>query len=257
MYLGDNLLKQGVQGFVDTFEKKALDCLVAVCPVKDPTRFGIAELGSGGEIVRLVEKPKEPKSNLALIGVYVFGPSIFDAVRKIKPSGRGELEITDAIQMLVSDGKKVDVEKVNGWWKDTGKPEDLLEANQLVLSDLRESVTEDLGQEAEATGQISVGRGFRVLGKVKIRGPVVVGNNTLIGPDAYIGPYTSIGNDCTLKNIEIENSIVMNGTRIEGGRSNKRIVDSLIGDNCTILDGDSAVPKGYKLIIGERSYAQI
>ncbi len=257
MYLGDNLLRQGVKEFVETFNEKKLDCLVAVCPVKDPTRFGIAELGKEGEILKLVEKPKEPKSNLALIGVYIFGPSIFEAVKKIKPSGRGELEITDAIQMLVNDGKRVDVEKVNGWWKDTGKPEDLLEANQLVLSDLKESMQGEMDQEAEATGQLSLGKGSRVLGRVRMRGPIIVGNNTVIGPNSYIGPYTSIGNNCTLKNIEIENSIVMDGSRIEGGSSNKRIVDSLIGSNCTILDSDSTVPRGYKLIIGERSYAQI
>ena len=254
MYLGDNLLKQGVRDFIKIFEEKKLDCLVGVCPVKDPSRFGIAELDSNGNISRLVEKPKEPKSNLALIGVYVFGPCIFDAVNKIKPSFRNELEITDAIQTLVSDKKKVEVEKVSSWWKDTGKPEDLLEANQLVLSDLESSIEGEVSENASLTGKIALGKNSKIMEGVNIRGPVIIGNNCTIGPNVFVGPYTSIGDDCILKDIEIENSIVMKGSRIE---SNKRIVDSLIGSYCTILNGDSIKPKGYKLIIGERSFAQI
>jgi glucose-1-phosphate thymidylyltransferase len=255
MYLGDNLLRQGVSDFISTFERKGLDCLVGVCPVKDPSRFGIAEMDDG-KIVRLVEKPKEPRSDLALIGVYVFNSSIFDAVKKIRPSGRNELEITDAIQTLLSEGKKVEAQRVSGWWKDTGKPEDLLEANQLILSDLKGSLEgASLSSGTNITGAVQIGGGSKTVGVVNIRGPVIIGKNCVLGPDAYVGPYTSIGDDCTLSSVEIENSIVMKGSKIES--SNQRIVDSLIGSYSTIRNANGSLPRGYKLIIGERSFAQI
>lgn len=255
MYLGDNLLRQGVNDFAQLFTQNKLDCIVGVAPVKDPSRFGIAELDEKtGRIVRLVEKPKEPKSNLALIGVYVFDSTIFDAVNRIKPSWRNELEITDAIQILVSDGRKVAVEKVSGWWKDTGKPEDLLEANQLVLADLKNSVQGEVSENATVTGNLGLGANSKVLDQVNIRGPVIIGENCEVGPNVYVGPYTSIGDNCVLRNVEIENSIVMKGSRIE---NNNRIVDSLIGAYSTILSAESIKPKGYKLVIGERSFAQI
>jgi glucose-1-phosphate thymidylyltransferase len=253
MYLGDNLLKQGVSDFVNSFTERKLDCVIGVTPVNDPSSYGVAEM-DGDRIVKLVEKPKDPKSNLALIGVYVFGPAIFDAVRKITPSGRNELEITDAIQILVNDGKKVEVQHVSGWWKDTGKPDDLLEANQLVLSDLHSKIEGALSEETRISGNVVIESGSKTIGAVNIRGPVIIGKNCTVGPDVYIGPYTSIGDDCGLSHVEIENSIVMKGSRME---SNKRIVDSLIGSFSTILNGDGAVPKGYRLIIGERSFAQI
>jgi glucose-1-phosphate thymidylyltransferase len=255
MYLGDNLLRQGVGDFVQIFNRKKLDCVVGVASVKDPSRFGIAELDEKtGTIIRLVEKPKEPKSNLALIGVYVFGSAIFDAVNRIKPSGRNELEITDAIQVLVNDGRKVEVERVSGWWKDTGKPEDLLEANQLVLSDLKSFLGGEISDDSNITGNFSLGLRSKVRERVTIRGPAIVGENCEIGPNVYIGPYTSVGDECILKNVEIENSIVMKGSRVE---NNNRIVDSLIGAHSTILSSESVKPKGYKLILGERSFAQI
>ena len=253
MYLGDNLLKQGVKGFVEIFQRRKLDCVIGVCPVKEPSMFGIAEI-QNGKIVRLVEKPKEPKSNLALIGVYVFGPAIFDAVNRIKPSWRNEFEITDAIQALLDSGKKVEAETVSSWWKDTGKPEDLLEANQLILSDLEPKIESEVSSEAQLSGKVSIGTGSKIIGNVSFRGPVIIGKNCTVGPDTYIGPYTSIADDCVLRKTEIENSIVMSGARIESG---KRIVDSLIGSNCTVLDANTIIPKGYKLIIGERSLVQI
>ncbi len=253
MYLGDNLLREGVGNFVRTFQAKDLDCLVGVCPVKDPTRFGIAEM-NGEKLVRLVEKPEHPESNLALIGVYLFDETIFDAAKSIKPSGRNELEITDAIQHLLSSGKKVEALRVTSWWKDTGRPEDLLEANQLVLADMEESIEGYISERTQLTGCLKLGSGSKTIGEVTIRGPVVIGRNCSVGPNVYLGPYTSIGDDCTLKDVEVENTIVMGRSRIE---SRKRIVDSLIGSNSTILDASDHLPKGYKLIIGERSFAQI
>lgn len=253
MYLGDNLLKQGVHDFVNSFNQRKLDCVIGVTPVKDPSSYGVAEM-DGNRIVKLVEKPKKPKSNLALIGVYVFGPAIFDAVKKIKPSWRGELEVTDAIQTLVNDGKRVEVQHVIGWWKDTGKPDDLLEANQLVLTDQHTRIEGILSKETRISGNVVIESGSKTIGAVKIRGPVIIGRNCAIGPDVDLGPYTSIGDDCGLSRTKIENSIVMKGSRIE---SNKRIVDSLIGSFSTILNGDRSRAKGCKLIIGERSFAQI
>jgi len=252
-YLGDNLLRQGVQDFTRTFEEGKADCVVGVSPVRDPSRFGIAEL-QDGRIVRLLEKPKEPKSNLALIGVYVFGTKIFSAAKKIMPSWRNELEITDAIQRLLDDGGRVEVQRVNGWWKDTGKPDDLLEANQLILSDLEGSIKGEVSEDAEVSGRVVLEEGSKLIGASRIRGPATIGRNCVLGPDVYIGPYTSIGDDCHLKNVEIENSIVMKGCTIESG---KRIVDSLIGSYSTIANGAKSIPQGHKLIIGERSFAQI
>jgi glucose-1-phosphate thymidylyltransferase len=253
MYLGDNLLKEGVGTFVHSFKSNNLDALVGVYPVKDPSRFGIVERDDSGRL-RFAEKPKQPKSNLALIGVYVFGSAVFDAVKGIKPSWRNELEITDAIQYMVDKGKRVEVLNVNGWWKDTGKPEDLLEANQLILSDLKGEIKGELSEETAYTGSLTMGEGSKTIGRVNIRGPVIIGKDCTIGPNVYIGPYTSIGDECILRNTEIENSIVMKGCRIESG---KRIVDSLIGNYSTVVDSNASVPQGHRLVIGERSFAQL
>jgi glucose-1-phosphate thymidylyltransferase len=254
MYLGDNLLRQGVTDFVNKFERKKLDCVVGVCPVDDPSRFGIAELDDQGRILKLVEKPKEPKSNLALIGVYVFNSSIFAAAGKIKPSWRNELEITDAIQMLLYDKKSVEAEHVSGWWKDTGKPEDLLEANQLILSDIKSQLLGSISDQTKVTGNLQLGLNSKTIGEVNIRGPVTIGANCVIGPDVYIGPYCSIGENCIMQNVEIENSIVMKECKIQSG---ERITDSLIGNYSTISNGNGSLPKGYKLILGERSFARL
>ena len=253
MYLGDNLLRQGVKDFVGVFERKRADCVVGVCPVTDVSRYGIVEF-EDGRPKRLVEKPKASSSNLALVGVYVFSNSIFKAVKSIKPSWRNELEITDAIQFLLAEGKKVEVEHVKGWWKDTGKPEDLLEANQLVLADMQSDVKGELSGETSLTGNLSMGPGSKTVGTVRISGPVIVGANCVIGPDVFIGPYTSIGDGCKIRNVEMENSIVMKDCAIE---TRRRIVDSLIGSNSTIADGEKRMPKGYKLILGERSFVQV
>ncbi len=254
MYLGDNLLRDGVLPFKRKFEREKLDCVIGVSEAKDPTRFGVVELANG-KVVSLVEKPKHPKSNLALVGVYVFGPKIFDAISKIKPSARNELEITEAIQQLINDGGKVGFEKVTGWWKDTGRPEDLLEANQLVLSGLQpQSYDLSLPPDAILTGNVVVGKGTKFSGKVRVLGPVIIGDDCVIGPEVYIGPYTSIGDKSVLDHAEIENSIVMSGVNLQSG---KRVTDSLIGSSSVIKNADLSLPRGYKLIIGERSFAQI
>lgn len=249
MYLGDNLLKQGVKDFIDAYERGGVDCVVGVCPVRDPSRFGIAEM-DGDRIVRLVEKPKEPKSNLALIGVYVFGPAILDSVKEIKPSWRGELEITDAIQRLLDEGKRVEVQRVNGWWKDTGTVGDLLEANRLVLDDLTLKIEGSIEDDSSIHGRVHVGPGAVVKKGATVMGPCAIGKDVVLSEGVYVGPYTSIGDNVSVKRGEVENSIVMNGCTID---TDERITDSLIGPNSLITSNNNSRPRGKRLVVGERS----
>jgi len=254
MYLGDNLLRQGAKPLIDFFERNQADCVVGVAKVKEPSRYGIAVLDHNGKIKCFVEKPKQPVSNWALIGVYVFNNKIFDAIKNIKPSWRSEFEITDAIQILLDSGAKIDIQTVQGWWKDTGRPEDLLEANQLVLQELQplnEGVVED---GASMTGPVRIGKDTVIHDRAAIRGPVIVGQRCEIGPNSYIGPYTSIGNGAVIRNSEVENSIVMDGAHIDCG---KRIVDSLIGSKANIIGYDCNLPRGLKLILGDLAYVSI
>ncbi len=253
MYLGDNLLKQGVGDFIRNFERNGADCVVGVTPVEDPGRFGVAEMRDG-RVVRLVEKPKEPKSNLALIGVYVFSPAIFEAVKRIKPSWRNELEITDAIQRLIDDGRNVQVEKVSGWWKDTGTVEDLLDANRLVLDDLEREIGGVVEDDAGVQGRVRTEEGSVIKKGAKVRGPVALGRNAIISDGVYVGPYTSIGNGVVVKRGEIENSIIMNGCTIDTA---ERIVDSLIGPNSAVTTNRGSRPSGKRLIIGEKSTVEL
>jgi glucose-1-phosphate thymidylyltransferase len=250
MYLGDNLIRQGVVPLVKEFTDSHSDCVVGATQVKNPSQYGVVVFDKNGGITRFVEKPKDPISNWALIGIYVFNDKVFDAVHKIKPSWRGELEITDTIQMLLTDGAKVNVQKVQGWWKDTGKPEDLLEANQLILQELKPYNHGRLEEGANLTNNVGIGEGTIIHNRTTIRGPVIIGEHCEIGPDTYIGPYTSIGDNTKILNTEIENSIVMEGAQIDCGR---RITDSLIGRKVTILNHEHNLPRGHKLILGDAS----
>lgn len=253
MYLGDNLLKQGAKPLIDVF-KKGNDCVIGVAKVKDPSRYGIVVFDESGGIKRLVEKPKQPVSDWALIGVYIFNDKIFEAIKKIKPSWRGEFEITDAIQVLLDSGAKVGFQFVQGWWKDTGRPEDLLEANQLVLQEFQPLNEGIIEAGATVAGCARIGKDTIVHSRTTIRGPVILGEHCEIGPNVYIGPYTSIGNDVTIRNSEVENSIVMDGAHIECG---KRIIDSLIGMKARVVSSEDTVPKGLKLILGDLTYIGI
>jgi len=248
MYLGDNLLKQGVKPLIKTFNETQSDFVGAVAEVNDPSRYGIVVFNKDGTISRFVEKPKEPISNWALIGIYVFNDRVFDALKKIKPSWRGELEITDTIQTLLDEGAKVSVQRVQGWWKDTGRPEDLLEANQLVLQDLAPYNNGIIEETATITNNVGIGQGTVIHSRTTIRGPAIIGDGCTIGPNTFIGPYTSIGNHTTIRNTEIENSIIMEGAYIDCGR---RIVDSLIGRRVKILGYEQNIPKGHRLILGD------
>lgn len=250
MYLGDNLIKQGVAPLVEEYARRKLDCIVGTTQVKNPSQFGVVVFDNKGNVSKFVEKPKEPISDWALIGIYLFNDKVFDTLKKIKPSWRGELEITDTIQTLLTDGAKVGVQKVQGWWKDTGKPEDLLEANQLILRDIESFNKGSVGESATITGDVQIGEGATIDGRSTIRGPVIIGEHSEIGPNSYIGPYTSIGDNVKFANTEIENSIVMAGAKID---CNNRITDSLIGKNVEITDSSLSVPKGHKLILGDAS----
>ena len=253
MYLGDNILKNGIKEHVDNFKNGNSDALISLCHVKHPEQFGVAEM-DGEKVIRLVEKPKNPKSDLALVGIYFFTSSIFEAIKRINPSKRNELEITDAIQELINMKYNVEAHLVEGWWKDTGKPEDVLEANQLILSDLKSYDYSKKEDDVIIQSQVAIGKDTIIKKNTKIRGPVIIGESCEIGPNTYIGPYTSIGNNTIIRNGEIEFSIIFGDTFIDCG---KRIVESLIGRGSKITSSSDNIPPGCKLILGENSIINI
>ena len=256
VYLGDNVLVEGIEGFVRRFSEEDADAMVLLTQVPDPRKFGVAEFDERGRLKRLVEKPKVPPSIYALVGVYFFRPPyIFRAVELLKPSWRGELEITDAIQKLIDWGLKVDYAVVKGWWKDTGTPEDILEANRLLLEyKYREVVIKGKVEEgARIEGRVYVDEGAVISSRSIIRGPAYIGKNTIVGPNTYVGPYTSIGDNCRLANVEIENSVVMDNVVIEN--IDGRITDSLLGSGAKIKRRDR-MPRGVRLIVGEHTVVE-
>ena len=254
VYLGDNLLKDGIRELVEDFRGSNAEAQIALSHVKNPEAFGVAELDSGGKVIRLVEKPKVPQSDLALVGVYMFRRSIFDAIDALKPSWRDELEITEAVQRLIDMGLTVRSHVVSGWWKDTGKPEDILEANQLVLSEVSPFNNGRFEDDVIATGRIAIEDRTVIKTKSRLMGPVLIGKNCEIGPETYVGPYTSIGDNVVIKGGEIENSMIFDDSVIECGR---RIVDSLIGKGSRVVSNETNLPRGYRLIIGENTFIGI
>jgi glucose-1-phosphate thymidylyltransferase len=246
MYLGDNLLKDGIVPFVRRFEESAPDALILLQKVLDPQSYGVAEIADG-QVVRLVEKPAEPASDLALVGVYLFTPAIFDSAKAIRPSARGELEITDAIQHMVDAGLRVEPHVVTGWWKDTGRLEDMLEANRLILSTLERDVRGEL-IDTHIEGPVAVGAGSR-LERCTVRGPVTIGEGCVL-QDAFIGPYSAVYHGVRICRSEIENSIVLQDSRIED--LGARMTDSLIGKNVSICRSDGR-PLAYRFMVGDSS----
>jgi len=246
MYLGDNILRDGIVRHKEMFQELKSDASVLLTSVDDPQRFGVADLNPDGSIKRLVEKPKVPPSNYALVGIYFFRSSIIDACRAIKPSWRDELEITDAIQWLIEQGYKVDASFVEGWWKDTGKPEDILEANRLILDDISAS-NEGQINDSHVIGRIIIKEGS-LIERSTIKGPCIIGKGSVIS-DCYIGPYTSVGDDCRIFGTELEDTIIMDNSMISKAG---KIVESLIGRNVRIQEG-IALPKGNRFIVGDNS----
>ena len=246
MYLGDNLVHSELYQFVEEFKNNKNDAFILLTPVEDPSRFGIAIM-DGSKVTKVVEKPKTPPSNLAIIGVYVFKPIIFEAIKNIKPSLRGELEITDAIDWLISNSKSVGAHIIYGWWKDTGKPEDLIEANRKILEKINVSKIEGkVYENSTIAGQVIIEKGAKIIDSI-IRGPVIIGANSTVS-NAYIGPYSSIGNETVIESSEIENSIILNNTTISS--IHMRIDSSIIGSNVNIVSVNKK-PKTLNLNIGD------
>lgn len=250
MYLGDNLLRDGIESFAARFAETAPEALILLQHVANPQQYGVAEL-EDGRVVRLTEKPPEPKSDLALVGVYMFQPSIFDACRAIQPSPRGELEIADAIQHLIDAGKVVEPHVVTGWWKDTGQWADMMEANRLVLDAVERSIDGEV-VESDVEGRVVLSPGAR-LERCRVRGPVAIGEGAVVR-DAYIGPYTAIGPGCHVDHCEIENSILLEGAIVAD--LDTRLEGSLIGRNVRVRRSQSK-PKAYRLLVGDNSEIKI
>ncbi len=251
MYLGDNFIQGGIRRFVDAFAASSAAAHILLHEVPNPESFGVAVVEDGA-VLRMVEKPAEPISNLALVGIYLFGPEIHAATEQITPSGRGELEITDAIQQLLDSGLQVVPHILDGWWIDTGKMEDMLDANRVVLHELVGRIDGVVGRDCTIQGNVVVEAGA-VVERSNLRGPLIIGANTRV-TNAYVGPFTAIGRDCEITESEIEHSIVMERTRIV--QVPHRIEDSLIGRDVVIFQADGK-PRAYKLMLGDHSQAGI
>lgn len=250
VYLGDNLLKGGIKDFVENFKNSNYDAMILLCEVENPHFFGVAKFDENGKLIGLVEKPKQPPSSYALTGIYFFRPIIFKMIKMLKPSWRGELEITEAIQLLIDNRYSVGYQFVKGWWKDMGAPEDILEANRLVLDELKTQVEGKIEVNNCIQGRVSVGENTIIKHGSIVRGPTIIGKNSNIENDVYIGPYASIGNNVTIKHGEIENSIVMDNCLID---IDDRIIDSLIGPDSIITSNKNSKPKARRFLIGEKS----
>jgi glucose-1-phosphate thymidylyltransferase len=251
MYLGDNLLQGGIEDLVAAFRANRPEALILLTPVPDPQNFGVAELDGDGRIARLVEKPPEPASDLALVGVYMFTPRIHEAARAIRPSGRGELEITDAIQWLVDADAPVESHIVRGWWKDTGRLDDMLEANRLILERVERRVEGELDQ-SQIDGRVIVEAGA-ILERSTVRGPAIIGAGARL-TDAYIGPYTAIGRHCVVESAEVEHSILLEGSSVRG--LDGRMESSLLGRDVHI-SRSTRQPRAYRFMVGDSSEIDI
>jgi glucose-1-phosphate thymidylyltransferase len=252
MYLGDNLLQGGIGDLVEAFREHRPDALILLTPVSDPQNYGVAELapaapGEHQRVLRLVEKPAEPASDLALVGVYMFTAAVHDAAKAIAPSPRGELEITDSIQHMLDSGRRVEPHIVRGWWKDTGRLDDMLEANRLILDNITASVDGEL-VDSQVEGRVAIDGGARVE-RSTVRGPAIIGAGATLR-DCYVGPYTAIGERCTIEKAEIEHSILLADASVcdlDG-----RIESSLLGRNVRVRRG-ARQPRAYRFMVGDNS----
>lgn len=249
VYLGDNILKGGIGQFVKRFRSSQSDAMILLCEVKDPSRYGIATVGDNG-LERIVEKPKDSASNLAVIGIYFLSPSIFPIIEKLTPSARGELEVTDALQKLLESGERIEFDYVTEWWKDTGTPEDIIDANRFILDTIKSEIRGSVESGESIQGRVVIGTDSIIEKGAIIRGPVIIGKRSHVKEGVYIGPYTSIGDNVVIRNAEIENSIILNGCKI---LAHTRIVDSIIGNNTIVEENGRIQPKGTRLVVGDGS----
>jgi glucose-1-phosphate thymidylyltransferase len=248
MYLGDNLIGTSIETFREEFEQSAAKALILLKEVENPSSFGIAEVDAQQRVTRLVEKPKEPKSNLALVGIYFFTPAIHQAIAMIKPSWRGELEITDAIQALTQNGGVVLSHRIDAWWLDTGKKDDLLTANTVVLDEwVQRNIAGEIDQQSQVTGRVQLGKGSRIVNST-VRGPVVIGEGVLL-ENSFVGPFTSIGNGCRIISSVLEHCLLLENARVEFV---DRLEDSLLGKNSAVLRNQKN-HQAYRLMIGDDS----
>lgn len=248
MFLGDNCIQGGISPLIEQFGHSDYDAQIVLKRVSNPEQYGVAELDEHGHILRLTEKPRQPRSNLALVGIYMFGPRIWDAVEEIKPSWRGELEITDAIQWLVDHGGKVLPYVHEGWWIDTGKKDDMLEANRLVLEEMEPVIEGYVDRDSRLIGKVIIEPGAEIINST-IRGPAIIGRDTRI-VNAYIGPFTSIYHNCLIESSEIEHSIVLEHCTIQD--LPHRLEDSLIG-RYNEITRSPLKPRAYRLTLGDHS----
>ncbi len=251
MYLGDNFIVGGITSLVEEFRAERPDAQILLTRVPNPTSFGVAELDGEGRVVGLEEKPKQPTSDLALVGVYLFTPAIHEAVRSIKPSWRGELEITHAIQWLIDEQRDVRSTTISGYWKDTGNVTDMLEVNRSVLETVQPLNAGTVDEGSEIIGRVRIEEGARVSGS-RIVGPAIIGAGSVVN-DAYIGPFTSVSEDCRIEDSEIEYSIVLRGSSVTGVR---RVEASLIGRDVEVTPAPRN-PKAHRLVLGDHSKVQI
>ncbi|MBD2463113.1 glucose-1-phosphate thymidylyltransferase [Oscillatoria sp. FACHB-1407] len=253
MYLGDNLVQSDLTIFLDEFKSKHLDALTLLCPVVNPTAFGVARIDEKGRVLQLIEKPKDPPSNLALVGVYLFNATIHGAIANIQPSARGELEITDAIQYLIEHNHNVEARQIQGWWLDTGKKDDLLEANRVILDTCLVTANDgEVDDSSQIIGRVQIGKNTKVISSI-IRGPVVIGENCHI-ENCFIGPYSSIADEVALIHADLEHSVLLEGANVTGVRH--RIVDSLIGRRAQIKEAPQR-PKALRFMIGDDSQIEM
>lgn len=248
LYLGDNLLSGGIESFVQSFREWRPAASILLAEVADPRAFGVVEVDAKGQAIRLVEKPQNPSSNLALVGVYLFSPAVHPVIAGLKPSGRGELEITEAIQGLVDQGLAVDTARVRGWWKDTGRPEDLLEANRLVLAKMVGRV-EGQVEQSQLQGEVTIEPGAIVKAST-LRGPVYVGAGARV-ERAYLGPYTSLGSKAVVVESEVEYSILLDGAQVK--QVGPRLDGSILGEDAVVSGQERALPRGIRVVLGDRS----
>ncbi|MFB2918619.1 MULTISPECIES: glucose-1-phosphate thymidylyltransferase [Aerosakkonema] len=254
MYLGDNLIQSDLNLFLERFKSQQTDALILLRQVSNPSAFGVAEIDANGRVLHLVEKPKVPPSNFALVGIYFFAKTIHDAIASIQPSARGELEITDAIQCLIDRQKKVEACQLEGWWLDTGKKDDLLEANRIILDTtcLTKSIEGEVDTQSQVIGRVQIGQGTKLV-NCTIRGPVKIGSDCYL-EDCFIGPYSSIGDRVTLIDVEVDHSVILQGAKVVG--IHQRIVDSVIGQRAQLIVSPQR-PKALRFMIGDDSQIEL